>query len=62
MSIKAPKPTQAFWCSNILEEDEEFFEVLPKGQLNASLIVAARILSCDSEEFSAIQHCDLTGI
>lgn len=46
-------------CSKLLEEDEEIFEVLPKGQLNASLMVAAKILTCSRAAFSSIKRLDL---
>jgi len=50
-----------FARSNLLEEDEEPFLVLPKGQVGPSLLVAARILSGTRKEFAEIKDSDLTG-
>ena len=47
--------------SDLLEEDEEPFLVLPKAQVGPSLLVAARILSATPAEFAAFQNSDLTG-
>ena len=39
-------------CSDLLEDDEELFEVLPGGVINAPLAVALRMLTASNEQFA----------
>ena len=39
-------------CSYLLEEDLEPFEVLPKGKIGPSLVMALRVLFASEEDFS----------
>jgi len=40
------------FCSHLLEEDLEPFEVLPKGKIGPSLVMALRVLFGSEEDFS----------
>ena len=40
------------FCSHLLKEDLEPFEVLPKGKIGPSLVMALRVLFASEEDFS----------
>ena len=50
--LPSPADWQVCSCSHLLEEGMEPFEVLPKGSINPSLLMALRVLFAPEEEFS----------
>ena len=49
--MSAENSTQLLFCSDLLEEDEEPFEVLPGGRVGPCLYAVLKVLYADALEF-----------